>query len=187
MYGNYDLPFKDLRGLIWWIKKYIGPEYKYEKFVNIRLAGFSYIFEALDPDNRINTVKSSNTGYSRYVLLENDKVLKLTVQKKLDKLDEDIGSIFYITQELFSNAKDLFIQIEYDEVGRRFVSIMDEYGRRISDSDEKLSKFYPIKLPLRIPLTDVLTPVTIEELDQKFKKIIEENYHPEKDGPQKSL
>ena len=168
-----ESPFIDLVNLIKFLSENISLDITYAKFTNISNLRSSYLLYAFDQDNRISTVNLNNGTFMRYVLVENDKVLKITIKRKYSE-NEEMFNEFFIMFELFSDAKDFIIEKSNDE--NRLIEIKDEF-RKISSRGEKLSIFYPRVMPHKIRLTNYLIPVTFDELIGKYQEIVDEFYN----------
>lgn len=156
----------DIMNLLCFLKKNINSKDDYKEYVSIRIPGITNLFRLFEQDNRIYTVIYDNISFIRYILMENNKVLKLS----LKWLDDQ----YIITYELFSNANNLEIETIMEIDGRKRIQIKDDTGRSICSNNEILSLYNKKVLPRKVPLVYVLSPITIEELVQKFKKIIKE-------------
>ena len=70
----------DIVNLLWFLNEYIDSE-EYQK--DIHITSLTSLLNIFDQYNRIYTVNYNNFSFTRYILVENNKILKITYQKKM--------------------------------------------------------------------------------------------------------
>ncbi len=138
---------------------------EYQSFNDV-FSGATNLFKMFDQDNRIYTVNYGNISLIRYLLLENNKILKITVNK--------IGELCNITHELFSNADLYKVETTRESDGRRRIQIRND-DERLCGNEEYLSTYNLVLLPSKVSISYVLAPITINELYEKFDEIKEKS------------
>ena len=68
---------KDLRNLIYFLEKNIKEEVKYSEFTENKYNEKTYLTDIFDEDNRIVTVDYTTNSITRYILVENNKLLRI--------------------------------------------------------------------------------------------------------------
>ena len=164
---------KDLRNLIYFLEKNIKEEVKYSEFTENKYNEKTYLTDIFDEDNRIVTVDYTTNSITRYILVENNKLLRINYRLLFKDFD-DIWDVYAATLKLFSNAKDLKLSLEYGYDGVQFIDIVDEYGRKINDSNETVSVFNRRMLSDGVKIVNILSPVTIDELIKKHDSLVDE-------------
>ena len=161
---------KDLRNLIRFLEENMEVDKKYSGFVVNKYDKTNYLPNIFDEDNRIVTINPNDNSITRYILIENDKLLKINY-KLLYKDFEDRWDVYAATHELFSDAKDFKILLHYDYDGVGVIDIMDDSGRRINNNGETLSKFNRRVFSDGVKIVHILSPVTIDELNEKLHNL----------------
>ena len=164
---------KDLKNLIRFLEENIKEEVKYSEFTDNKYNQTSYLPDIFDEENRIVTIDFNDNSITKYILVENDKLLRIKY-KLLFKNFDDMLDIYVVTNELFSNAKDFKIAVHYNYDGIPLIDIMDDYGRRVNDSSELLSVFNRRILSDGVKVVHVLSPVTIKELIEIHNNLVDE-------------
>ena len=164
---------KDLRNLIYFLEKNIKEEVKYSEFTENKYNEKTYLTDIFDEDNRIVTVDYTTNSITRYILVENNKLLRINYRLLFKNFD-GMWDVYAATLKLFSNAKDLKLSLEYGYDGVQFIDIIDEYGRKINDSNETVSVFNRRMLSDGVKIVNILSPVTIDELIKKHDSLVDE-------------
>ena len=146
----------DIVNLLWFLNEYIDSE-EYQK--DIHITNFTSILNLFDQYNRIYTVNYNNFSFTRYILVENNKILKITYQKSDDS--------YIVTKELFSNASDYCLETYIDNEEKRHNRIIDSLGNDMCN-DEYLSTYNQRVFQENIPIIYLLEPITINDLNEKL-------------------
>jgi hypothetical protein len=146
----------DIVNLLWFLNEYIDSE-EYQK--DIYETNLTNLLNIFDQYNRIYTVNYNNFSFNRYILVENNKILKITYQKNEDS--------YIVTKELFSNASDYVIETYIDNEERRHIRIIDSMGNDMCN-DEYLSMYNQRVFQENVPIIYILEPITINDLNEKL-------------------
>lgn len=150
----------DIINFLDFLKENINKD-EYKKYNEVS-SGITNLFNIFDQDNRIYTVNYDNVSLIRYILLENNKVLKITVCKIID--------VCSITYELFTNAHEFEIETIREADGRRRIQISNN-EKSLCNDKEYLSIYNLKLLPSKVALKYVLEPISILELVERFNEI----------------
>ncbi len=146
----------DIVNFLWFLNEYIDSE-EYQK--DIYETNLTNLLNIFDQYNRIYTVNYNNFSFNRYILVENNKILKITYQKNEDS--------YIVTKELFSNASDYVIETYIDNEERRHIRIIDSMGNDMCN-DEYLSMYNQRVFQENVPIIYILEPITINDLNEKL-------------------
>ena len=144
----------DIVNLLWFLNEFIDSE-EYQR--DIQITSLNNLLNIFDKYNHIYTVNYNNYSFIRYILVENNKILKISYQKN--------GDSYIVTKELFSNASDYVIETYLDNEEKRHIRIINSLGNNMCD-DEYLSLYNQRVFQENIPLVYLLEPITIDDINE---------------------
>ena len=162
---------KDISSLHWFLKRNLTKDEEHIKYQSNIHKGMTYLGNLFNQCNSITTIDLESSCFTKYAVVENSKLLRLTYKWGQSIDNEDLT---VLTQELFSNANDYIIRKIEEPDGREKVQIIGDQGKNICSDKEYLSRYGQREFPNLSRLVDILRIITLDEVHRTVMDIFEE-------------
>ncbi len=178
MESSQERVVKDVSSLHWFLKHYISKDEDYTKYQSNIHKGMTYLGRLFNQCNSITTIDIDSSCFTKYALVENNKVLRLTYRWGQIINNEDVT---ILVQELFSKANDFVVRKIEEDDGRERIQIIDDTGRNICSEKEYLSRYGQKEFRNYSRLVDLIRIITIDDVHETVMEVIEGEEEKEKE------
>ena len=176
---------KDIINLQWFLEEYDEKTDDYANYINVKINESPNLTNVFNIRNSIISFVEEESKMVIYSLTSNNKVLKISSEKRKTEHHKDYD-IRLVTYELLSNASDYYAETIRNN-DTLCIQITNSSGRRLT-ADREVLNLSPSSLIYleKVKLTDILVPITIDEINKVIGEI-EEFYESESKKTNKGL